>query len=127
MKSLPTAQFPPPVESGSHHYVVTTADRRGRLADRSPLRVVGWSPGAPVSVRMRGGLILVTAEGPHAITSQGHLRLPLAVRLVCHIETGDRLLVAASYVDGAVTICRTDVLDAIMRRHLGSAGEEPRG
>jgi hypothetical protein len=85
-------------------------------------------PGTPISVRIRDGvLISVRPDGPHAITGQGHLRLPLAVRRLCRIEAGDRLVVAASYVDGVITIFRTDVLDAILRCHLVSAAEERRG
>lgn len=41
MKGLPIAQFPVATSVGSMFYVVTTADQRGRLADRSPLRVLG--------------------------------------------------------------------------------------
>ncbi|MCO1575213.1 hypothetical protein M8C13_05495 [Crossiella sp. SN42] len=44
------------------------------------------------------GLVIVVILRPGtttAVTRQGHLRLPAAIRRACHLATGARLLVAA--------------------------------
>lgn len=122
MKGLPVAQFPAPTSAGSTYYVVTTTDQGGRLADHSPLQLLGWPPGATVSVRIRQNRFVVVklGSGPHALTGQGHLRLPLAVRRFCRIEAGDRLLVAVSGDLAGLTICSTDILDPILRHTTSS-------
>lgn len=97
-KSLPVATLLEPVQSGALYFVVTTIDGRGRLADRSPLRVLGWTPHCTITITTVGRAVIVVTRsaGPDAITRQGHLRLPARVRHACRLDTGARLLVAAS-------------------------------
>ncbi|WP_245589419.1 hypothetical protein [Amycolatopsis balhimycina] len=84
---VPTAASPPRLPVATlierapqtmAYYAVTTVDSRGRLADRSPLRVLGWSPLSRVSIEtVKGELILIRrCDGPDTITGQGHVRLP---------------------------------------------------
>lgn len=96
--SLPVATLPEPLRGTTLYFVVTTIDRRGRLADRSPLRTLGWSPDCTVTISTVGRVVVVVTRsaGPDAITRQGYLRLPARVRHVCRLDTGARLLVAAS-------------------------------
>ena len=87
--------------------VVTTSDRAGRLADRSPLRPLDWYRQTALRFNIHGDVILVVA-GPSSamsITAQGHLRLPLGVRRRCRIEAGTRLLVVAQPEAGTLVIC----------------------
>lgn len=97
-KSLPVATLLEPVQGGTLYFVVTTIDSRGRLADRSPLRVLGWNPDCTITITTVGRAVIVATRsaGPDAVTRQGHLRLPARVRHACHLGTGARLLVAAS-------------------------------
>ncbi|WP_344412148.1 hypothetical protein [Amycolatopsis minnesotensis] len=97
-KSLPTATLLEPAQSGTLYFVVTTIDSRGRLADRSPLRVLGWTPDCTITITALGRAVIVVTRsaGPDAVTRQGHLRLPAPIRHVCRLNTGARLLVAAS-------------------------------
>ncbi|GAB4061424.1 AbrB/MazE/SpoVT family DNA-binding domain-containing protein [Catellatospora paridis] len=81
----------------SPHYVTTTIDASGRLADRTPVRCLGWPAGLPVSITAdrHSGIILVQRHGPYVITRQGHLRLPAIIRHRLRTSIGDTLLVAA--------------------------------
>jgi hypothetical protein len=94
---LPVAHLASPTLVSSTHYTVTAIDGRGRLADRSPLRVLQWPPGFPVAVSVVQGAVVVvpSRKGREVITRQGHLRLPAAVRHLCRLKAGDRLLLAA--------------------------------
>lgn len=122
MKALPVAQLPLATSAGSTYYVVTPADQRGRLADRSPLEIMGWTAGMTISVRIQDGRLIIISlgQGPHAITVQGHLQLPLAVRRLCGIEPGDRLLVAASRDTARLRICTTDVLEEMLHHEMSN-------
>ncbi|NKQ52012.1 hypothetical protein HFP15_03865 [Amycolatopsis sp. K13G38] len=97
-KSLPVATLLEPVQSSTLYFVVTTIDSRGRLADQSPLRILGWTPDCAITITTvgRAAIVATRSAGPDAVTSQGHLRLPARVRHVCRLDTGARLLVAAS-------------------------------
>lgn len=94
---LPIAPLATPEHDDSAHYALTAMDARGRLADRSAMRVLRWEPGQPIAVTVAPGALLVLPrpDGPEAITQQGHLRLPAAIRYALGLTPGDRLLVAA--------------------------------
>jgi hypothetical protein len=118
---LPVPRFPDRCRASEARYVVTAADARGRIADRSPLRFLGWPPGMRVAIELRDGLLILVsagATGNHAITKQGHLCLPLAVRRVCHIEAGDRVLVAARPESSDLVVVSTAVLDVVLYPQL---------
>ncbi|WP_344614184.1 AbrB/MazE/SpoVT family DNA-binding domain-containing protein [Dactylosporangium salmoneum] len=108
--------------------VVTSVDVRGRLADRSPLGVLGWSPGQAIAIRPGVGSVVVRADaaGPHAITSQGHLRLPASARRVLRLAAGDRLLVVASPEDGGLVAYTMSILQFMLATHLGQIDGELR-
>jgi len=74
-----------------------------------------------VAIELRDGLLVLVsaaATGNHAITKQGHLCLPLAVRRVCHIEAGDRVLVAARPESSDLVVVSTAVLDVVLQSQL---------
>ncbi|NJC83112.1 hypothetical protein [Planosporangium mesophilum] len=59
-----------------------------------------------------------------AITAQGHLRLPVAVRRVCRLHDGDRLLVAACPDPGILVAYPMAELDAmVLAYHATRRGE----
>jgi len=79
------------------YFVATTVDSRGRLADRAPVKALGWTPGMSVTISVdpTTAVIVVRRSGPSAITRQGHVRLPAPVRRRCYLSAGQRLLVVA--------------------------------
>lgn len=133
---LPLASLLTYAPDSHARYVVTAVDARGRLADASPVRALGWPPGTPVVLHVvQGAVVVVTRavthnagpgrqEGPrrerHMITRQGHLRLPAHVRHGCRLDPGARLLVAA-HPDSAVLVAfTTRVLDGVLRAYYES-------
>jgi len=115
-RGLPIARLFSPERDSSAYYVVTTIDGRGRLADRSPLRILQWRPGLPVAVSVVAGAVVVVPQrgGREKITRQGHLRLPLPVRHACHFKAGDRLLMAACPDRGLLVAYPMSALDAMV-------------
>ncbi len=87
-RGLPIARLFSPERDSSAYYVVTTIDGRGRLADRSPLRILQWRPGLPVAVSV--------------------------VRHACHFKAGDRLLMAACPDRGLLVAYPMSALDAMV-------------
>lgn len=74
---LPMARLDRRAAESTSRYVVTAVDVRGRLGDRSGLRAMDWAPGHRISVHVTAEMAIITgrADGPSAITRQGHLRL----------------------------------------------------
>jgi hypothetical protein len=108
---------------------VTPIDDRGRLADRSPIRVAGWAPGQPVTISMTDDrrLVYVRPDGPQTITHHGHLRLPAAVRYACGLSAGDRLLVTVAATPPLLTVYPMAAVEAILRQPgaASTAGATP--
>ena len=102
------------------HYALTATDRRGRLADRSSVNSMGWAPKQPVAFTAVNDTIAVrkAADPRTALTEEGFLRLPADLRHRCHIDVGNRLLVAAYRDVGLILICAVAVLDDLIRAHL---------
>jgi hypothetical protein len=103
----------------SLYYTVTPIDARGRLADQSPIRALGWPPSQPITITVIQQAIIVTAHADAAdsITRQGHLRLPARIRHHCHLNPADRLLVAAAPTPGVLLIYTTALLESILQAH----------
>jgi hypothetical protein len=78
-------------------YGLAALDVHGRLADRTIMQALGWSPGRRLHLREAAGLVVVQAhpDGEFQITRQGHLRLPALIRHRCGLAPGDRVLLAA--------------------------------
>jgi hypothetical protein len=116
---LPVPRLATPPSRDSTYHTVTAIDVWGRLADRSPLQRLHWQPGLPLAVSITQGAILVIPhhDGRHTVTSQGHLRLPAAVRRVCRLEAGDRLLLAACPARNFLVAYPMFVVDAMLLAH----------
>ncbi|HEY7274010.1 MAG TPA: AbrB/MazE/SpoVT family DNA-binding domain-containing protein [Actinoplanes sp.] len=104
-------------------------DKSGRVADRSIVQALGWTPRSRLEIRERSGIILARAagNGVHRIDDRGHLRLPLAVRRWCRLAAGDRLLFAADPATGVLTAHPPAVLDRLLAgvHATLAAGEQP--
>jgi hypothetical protein len=103
------------MSSGSRYCATTTIDDKGRLADRTPIKALDWTPGTRVTVAMiaPAGIILARRGGPTAITTGGHLRLPADIRQGCRIVGGQRLLVVAHPDDDLLVAYTPMAFDAM--------------
>jgi hypothetical protein len=127
---LPLAPLSVATSTPSLYYIVTPVDARGRLADRSPIRALGWRPGQPITITVIRQAMVVTSQdgGAESITRQGHLRLPARIRHTCRLNTGDRLLVAAAPTPGVLVVYTVALLESILLKHhaTASSSEAPR-
>lgn len=128
----PTTEFPlaplfPPMPAPSHHCVLTSIDDRGRLADRSLIRALGWLPGQPITISIVQLRVVVISQpnGTERITRQGYLRLPAHTRHVCRITSGDRLLIAAALTTGVLTAYSMPSLElALLKNDTSESSHE---
>jgi len=127
---LPLAPLAVPTPPPSLYYTVTPVDARGRLADRSPIRALGWRPGQPITITVLQQTIVVTSQagGAESITRQGHLRLPASIRHLCRLNAGNRLLVAAAPTTCVLVVFTMALLESILLDHHATtpAGEAAR-
>ncbi|WP_143234473.1 AbrB/MazE/SpoVT family DNA-binding domain-containing protein [Paractinoplanes atraurantiacus] len=104
------------------HYALTACDRQGRLADRSAINALGWEPHQRVAIEVGAQRILVQPDDSarQALTREGFLRLPAAVRHRYGMRAGDRLLLAAVPDQNALLICFAAILDDLLAQAFGS-------
>jgi hypothetical protein len=100
-------------------YGLSALDDRGRLADRTVMRALGWSAGLRLDIREAAGLLVIRshADGELQVTGQGHLRLPALLRHRCGLEAGDRVLLAAFPGQSQLLVYPPAVLDALIAEH----------
>jgi hypothetical protein len=123
VSGLPVAPLRLPMPSPSLYCALTPIDDRGRLADRSPIRAVGWPPGQPITISVVQQTVVVISQsnGAESLTRQGHLRLPAHVRHICRLTSGDRLLAAAAPGPGVLVAYTMPLLESILLTHHLSA------
>jgi hypothetical protein len=121
-QGLPLIELRDGNADGQRYCVATTVDYRGRLADRTPLKVMGWAPAVGITVSMipNAGIIIVARGGADAVTRQGHLRLPPNIRHGCRIRTGDRLVVVAHLDEGVLVGYTPFAMDAMASAYHAS-------
>ncbi|GAA2369571.1 hypothetical protein GCM10010170_070050 [Dactylosporangium salmoneum] len=114
---LPMPALRPPRAVEEVYCVATTVDARGRLADGSPARVLGWSPGQLLTIVVTAGVVqLATAQDSAlALTKQGYLRLPSEIRHAIGLVQGDRVLAVARPALDTVMIYSMPVLAELLR------------
>lgn len=108
-------------------YALSAVDKSGRIADRSIVRALGWTPGIRLDIREQAGIIVACATpgGVHRVDDRGHLHLPLAVRRWCRLAAGDRVLLAADPATGVLMAHTLAVLDRLLAgEHTAVAGGE---
>jgi len=108
---LPLAELPElgdPAEAPGGRLVCSagTMDCNGRLADITVISALGWGVGVRLDIRVRAGLVIVSAapDAVFTITRAGHLRLPAPVRHRCQLASGDRLLLVADPDAGSLLV-----------------------
>jgi hypothetical protein len=101
-------------------YTVTTVGHNGRLADRSLIRNVHWAPGQRLSLDASSDTITAYAvpAGDHAITRDGFLLLPAAVRHRCDIGYRDQVFVAAYPNDQRLVVWTLSAVDHMVASRL---------
>jgi hypothetical protein len=117
--SLPVARLRVrPARTGTF-YVVTRMDVSGRLAARSPLRLLGWEPGCSVVLRIADGCVVVSrSDSGVTVAGQGCLRLPASVRRVFALGAGDQVLMAVDPRNDMVVLYPASMLDSALSPRL---------
>jgi hypothetical protein len=120
---LPLAPLLPPMPAPSLYCALTPIDDRGRLADRSPIRALGWLPGQSITISVVQETVVVVSQstGAESITRQGHLRLPVRIRNICRLTPGNRLLIAAAPGSGVLVGYTMSSLESILLKYHLSA------
>lgn len=98
-------------------YRIAALDERGRIAEQSVVHALGWAPGE----RLQIGLVSATAVAvqPHAagmftLVRRGHIPLPVTARRWCHLQAGDRVLLAAAPDRGVLIVYTMSALDSMI-------------
>jgi hypothetical protein len=116
--ALPIPALADDIRHTNARLVVTTVDRDGRLADRSPVTYVGWSAGTTVQQHVEPGPVIVVRAGEGIpITRRDHVRLSLQVRRQCRIAVSDRLLVIAHQHPRELLVVLTATVDTLVTNH----------
>ncbi|MEV4139876.1 hypothetical protein AB0J72_47920 [Dactylosporangium sp. NPDC049742] len=109
----------------SIYCVVTTIDDRGRLADRSPVKALGWAAGQPVTSQPAQDHVMLAADaaGDPAVNRQGFLRLPIPVRRMLQLTAGDRLLVVTDATEDLMIVYTMSAVQRLSAPALASDRE----
>lgn len=112
MPSLPVPR------SQSMAYDLAAIDQWGRIIARTAMKAMGWPPGTRISYRENAGLVLVVNDqnGDYAVSDQGHLRLPYALRQWHGLHAGTRMLVVGDPEGQGLVIHLPSALDAMIAR-----------
>lgn len=101
---------------GSMLYRIVSVDHRGRMAESSLMRALGWMPTDRVDVATTAGVVVLRRNryGAFRLTRRGHVQLPLSVRRWCGVRPGDRVLLAAAPDLGVLVVHTMAVLDGMV-------------
>jgi bifunctional DNA-binding transcriptional regulator/antitoxin component of YhaV-PrlF toxin-antitoxin module len=104
---------------------VSVLDSSGRIADRSPIRALGWAPGQRIEVRAVDGVVEVRASGVGTglIAKNGRLRIPVAVRRLVRLTVGDRVLILVNRGGDALFGYTMDAVATLIRPGLDGRRE----
>lgn len=100
------------------HYVISSSDSSGRLADRRVVRALGWAAGDRVTIACQDHRIFVRRyqHGTLTIGSHGYLRIPATICHRLRIKKGDRLLAHGDPQHGLLVISTVDLLEHYARQ-----------
>lgn len=119
---LPAPRRRRSANGGHWQYCLSVMDVRGRLADRAPVRAMGWSPGDSLNGKVGDGFITIQRgeDGTCLVTAQGHLRVLSPIRHSADLCGGERLLVVARRKEGAVILCTMDLVESALAAFIRS-------
>ncbi len=95
---------------------IAALDDRGRVAERSMVRALGWQPGQRLAIRAGTQVITITADpaGVFTLARRGHIPLPVAARRWCFLAPGDRVLLAAAPQQAVLRLYTMAALEAMI-------------
>lgn len=119
---LPAPRRRRSANGGHWQYRLSVMDARGRLADRAPVRAMGWTPGDWLNGKVGDGFIIIERgeDGTCLVTAQGHLRVLSAIRHSAELSAGERFLVIARRKEGAVILCTMDLVESALAAFMRS-------
>ncbi|MBB5157397.1 hypothetical protein [Saccharopolyspora phatthalungensis] len=123
-RALPLPVLP---HQASMTYGMGRVDASGRVAQRSVLRTLGWSPGEALVINITRTVIVVRRDphGPFCLGHKPYLVLPAPVRDRCQIRAGDQVLLAADPQRDVLIVHTLASLDQVLvERHAGLLGGE---
>ncbi len=106
-------------------YCLTVMDARGRLADRAPVRAMGWRPDDSLNGEVGEGFITIQRGEDRTclVTEQGHLRVLSSIRHLAELSAGVRLLVVVRRKEGVVILCTMDLVESALAAFMdGDSG-----
>lgn len=106
---------------------IASVDGRGRVAEQSVVRALGWGEGERLDVRVVSGAIMVRADpgGVFALARRCHVPIPAAVRRWCGLATRDRVLLAVDSDRGVLLVHTMTAVEEMLRsRHAALLGGE---
>jgi hypothetical protein len=117
---LPVPRLPQRHRGDSVHYTVTTVGHNGRLGDRSLVKKLDWAPGQRLMLDASSDAITAytAPAGDRAITRDGFLMLPAALRHRCDIRYRDQVFVAAYPHAERLVIWTLSALDDMVATRL---------
>ncbi|NUS42710.1 MAG: hypothetical protein HOQ24_03300 [Mycobacteriaceae bacterium] len=105
-------------------------NHNGRIAERSVLGSLGWTPGVRIDiVPVAEGVLHVVdrPDGEHAIARNGQLQVPAAIRRKVRLRIGHRVLLAAHPDrNRLIVVCESVLHDVITEIAVGIDGGEQR-
>lgn len=107
---------------------IASVDARGRVAEQSVVRALGWVEGQRLDIRVASGVIVVRADvaGVFALARRRHVPIPAAVRRWCALVAGDRVLLAVEEKQGVLLVHTMAALETMLRtQHAVVFGGEP--
>ncbi|GAA2397134.1 AbrB/MazE/SpoVT family DNA-binding domain-containing protein [Dactylosporangium salmoneum] len=122
--ALPMPALPELSQADVGYWLITTLDDAGRLANRSPVRALGWTAGQRLqaSVHPAIGYVSRADTGPLAVAARGHVRLPAAMRHRLGLACGDRVLVAVRLEQDALVVYPLPIVASLLTAFEASAG-----
>ncbi|GAA4252590.1 hypothetical protein GCM10022255_050000 [Dactylosporangium darangshiense] len=122
--ALPMPAVPVLGRADVGYWSITTLDGSGRLADRSPVRVLGWTAGQRLSASIHAavGCVSPADNGRLAVAAHGHVRLPAAMRHTLGLACGDRVLVVGRLEQNVLIVYPLRIVASLLAAFEASAG-----
>jgi hypothetical protein len=113
--------LPPATAAGARPLThgLAVVDCHGRLADRVVLSALRWQAGHRLAATAVEHTLVAVPDpyGAVAVSSDGHLRLPIGLRRRCGLRTGDRVLLVADPTANRLFLHAPDALHALLDAH----------
>jgi hypothetical protein len=94
-------------------------DASGRVADRTVLSALGWRGGDRLTLTASAGVMVARRDPDGIVTVPGraYIVFPAALRRLCGLRAGDRVLLAALPGEGTLAAYSFAVVDQALRAH----------